>query len=600
MVRSTAGATLELSHQVIMAEQETCGAADLPLDNSALWAHRAEDAIASDEEDEEGAQWVDSVGELPSLPAVRSWTRIKPEQLPGHVVLMLDTSGSMRVEDVVQSDAGADRTFITRLEAVCACAVQFLEQHSRLRPQDRFSIVTFDEEATLVSRQLDAAATHVALQGHCMRGANGTHYKPALEAAVTAFATGTSNGACDAVLLSDGRPADTKVALEFFQAKILKGKPFQLHGIGFGGTVQSFEALQQLVCLSGGAFVLSNCSIKGLCDAFASVSSSITSLSSHTGAGTSIQHVPRIVDFEMPSIGAFGKRGVLSFDASRSTFRYDGVAFHRETWPVGSVDRRIRPHMRGGMRLVYGFRDRLVVAENESWMVAKSSRFVDSALNSKAVVESHVKSTAVARHYAIRFNERLQGRFASIFFVPCFLYDRAVGIATEPLVFAAERYLPGVFLKYTSNNGYVNDDVRHFDVVQAFTHFTFASSGGCLLVADLQGVARDSEVLLTDPQVLSVEGQFGPGDLGGKGVRACLAVHRCGPACKALGLAPLSSALRQLGARPAQPGTSSEWEKISSHCSSGFEKVAEHRLTGFACSEGERSYSESSCWGEML
>merc|ERR1712232_1054125 len=78
------------------------------------------------------------------------------------------------------------------------------------------------------------------------------------------------------------------------------------------------------------------------------------------------------------------------------------------------------------------------------------------------------------------------------------------------------------------------------DAVQALLHFTFDASNGKLLLADLQGVARDAEVWLTDPQVLSCACTFGPGDLGIKGMRACLMAHRCGPTCLALGLKPLS------------------------------------------------------------
>ena len=50
-------------------------------------------------------------------------------------------------------------------------------------------------------------------------------------------------------------------------------------------------------------------------------------------------------------------------------------------------------------------------------------------------------------------------------------------------------------------------------MVQAFLHFSFEESGGKFIVADLQGVARDNEVLLTDPQVLSLTRDYGPGDL---------------------------------------------------------------------------------------
>jgi len=563
--------------------------------------------VDSDGED----AWGTEIGELPHASALRSrWTKV--DQAPGHVLLMIDTSGSMRTEDVAQH--GKEGVMVTRLEAVCRCVSEFLRNHGRTRPQDRFSVVTFSEEATLASRHADATATAATLEGLSLRGARGTHYEPALRAAHAALVNETVCGPRHIVLLSDGRPADTKAALQYFQDEVLQAS-VQLHGIGFGSSVQTFAALQQLACLSGGIFTMASCSVQGLCDAFDAVSSSITSLSSRGGADGR-RRIPRRVDFEIPeNMGAFGKKGVLRFEAARSTFRYDGAEFRRQTWPAGMVERRLRPHMRGGMRLVYGFRDRQL-AEEGTLLVAKSSRFLDRELNTSAVVESHVKSTAVARYYAAHFNKRLSSSgLASLFFVPCFKYERSEStsdtvsdsaeLADEPGAFAAERFLPGVFMKYTSNNGYVNDGITgHMDVVQAFTHFTFASSGGELLVADLQGVARETEVLLTDPQVLSSDGRFGPGDLCGSGMHACLAVHCCGPACKALGLTPLTGkVLHRLCGKQRAP--TEGWEMLSSRCNSklsvsahsDFEKVSEHHLTNLVGSAGTRSRQDSlSSW----
>lgn len=151
----------------------------------------------------------------------------------------------------------------------------------------------------------------------------------------------------------------------------------------------------------------------------------------------------------------------------------------------------------------------------------------------------------------------------------------------EPRVFAGERFLPGPFLKYNSNNGYVSEGCyRHHEVVQAFLHFTFVSSEFKLLVTDLQGVARDGEVLLTDPQVLSLEGSYGPGDLQTKGFHACLAAHRCGPTCRLLGLKPISvAALRRFKIPSATSAMSSaSAEVLGSACSSltaGWENVSD-------------------------
>ena len=188
---------------------------------------------------------------------------------------------------------------------------------------------------------------------------------------------------------------------------------------------------------------------------------------------------------------------------------YDGAAFHQQKFAPGPVVRRRMPYMRGGMRLVYGFQDE-EVAKNGSWMVAKCSRYSNEILNSHVAVEAHAKSTAIARYFVALFNGRLHAlggeKITTLLFVPCFLYEvKGEAQPNEPKCFAAERYLPGVFLKYNSNNGYVADALLpHNDTVQSFLHFSFEESGGQFIVADLQGVARDAEVLLTDPQVLSL------------------------------------------------------------------------------------------------
>jgi hypothetical protein len=274
------------------------------------------------------------------------------------------------------------------------------------------------------------------------------------------------------------------------------------------------------------------------------------------------------------------------------------------------------------MRLVYGFHDERVVADEDQWMVAKCSRFLDPVLNARVTVEAHAKSTAVARHFAARFNAQVRNLKGSsvqgssegssnaaslptLFFVPCFVYESEEGACTEsdgcckgaePRFFAAERYLPGIFLKYNSNNGYVAEgsSIRHAEAIQAFLHFSFEASGGAMMIADLQGVARQDEVLLTDPQVLSPGGLLGPGALRSRGRRAGWAAPRCGPTCRRLGLRPITGALlRRLvsssGPRPGGVTASTQGAtqcfdissgpqsafSMQSSCSSSWEKVAE-------------------------
>merc|ERR1719210_2690228 len=274
------------------------------------------------------------------------------------------------------------------------------------------------------------------------------------------------------------------------------------------------------------------------------------------------------------------------------------------------------------MRLVYGFKDDRAVDGSSGRLVAKLSRFSDPRFNCASVVEAHVKSTAVARYFAAQFE--MQAREASMkipamIFVPCFIYtaeDPTVG-GLEEAVFSAEWYLPGAFLKYNSNNGYVGEkSLCHDDAVQAFLHFSFVSSGGSLAVTDLQGVARKSEVLLTDPQVLTVAGgNFGPGDLGARGLRACLAAHRCGPTCRKLGLTPISGPmLRRLGAsatrrQPAQAHPASthsigSWQHLGSdgNPNSDWEAMSEGMMSssGLEAEEVRSSHTSGSSWVHVL
>jgi len=579
---------------------------------------------ALDMDDLEDDEVGDQLAPLPTVPvpSVSTIAARSVRQEQGRVVLLLDTSGSMRTCDV---DAGKPDGLICRLDAVRTCALDFVERHARSHPNDVFSVVAFSEEANRLCEAWSADATKDALRAMTLQCSGGTFYRPALSAAARCLETmpGVTG---HLVLLSDGRPADTKVALEYFQKKFLQGNrvPTHLHGIAFGSTVESFAPLQQLSCISGGSFILSSCSARGLCDAFTSVSSSITSMKESSGHEPFASHRTELhVDYELPELGVFGKKGVVRFSAARATFRYDGSTFHKQEWNAGLVERRERPYMRGGMRLVYGFNDAQVVANGGGWMVAKTSRFASKALNSIPVVEAHAKSTAVARYFAALFGEQVAAAAArdgapptpALIFVPCFVYtvkgagELAEATSGQPAVFAAERYLPGVFLKYNSNNGYVSEGaIRHDDAVQAFLHFSFVASGATLAVTDLQGVARDAEVLLTDPQVLTTTGgTYGPGDVGSRGLRACLAAHRCGPTCKKLGLKPISGpVLRRLEAgiargRGGTPHSTGSWEHVIPEAigtpAAEWERLSEHQFKDMALSDGVlSSQASTSSW----
>lgn len=541
----------------------------------------------------------------------------------------------MKTADV-NGDQERDANLLSRSEASVRCATDFANSHSSANPLDVFSLVTFNDVATVAGDRLSAAALCEALRTLPSRCSNGTFYQAALRAGKELLAGGEAPNSAHVLLLSDGRPADPREALAYAQAELLP-TGCRLHGIGFGplAAAHSFAPLQQLACLGGGVFLLAGPSVRNLCDSFASVSSTITALRVHSSLGEQMRsglafnmRTQRMVDFEVPELSCQSKRGVCRLKAACNAFSFDGSRFEVAHLPQRQVVRRLRPHMRGGMRLVYGFSDPQVNDEHDvgpvTWMVSKSSRWVNKELNTRAVVEAHAKCSAVARHFAVRFNKQRATRGAALpalFFVPCFVYEvdpLQLLPEQEPRVFAAERYLPGVFNKYNSNNGFVSNNgnnskssgMAHGEVVQAFAHFSFAASNGQLLVADLQGVEREAEVILTDPQVLSLSGaQFGPGDLRARGVHACLLAHCCGPTCRLLGLRPLCAAqLRRLVGSVSAAGqvarrcsgesfSGLDWEFCSDKeaCGSDWETVSEQQ-TG----NGQRESSEiSESWVQL-
>lgn len=127
---------------------------------------------------------------------------------------------------------------------------------------------------------------------------------------------------------------------------------------------------------------------------------------------------------------------------------------------------------------------------------------------------------------------------------------------------AVEPQLQGEYRKYNGNNGYVllspasvsavaaasstskqvlapvgrgaktTEDVRVYDIPQAFSHWTHMKTKGSEIVVDMQG----TEFRYTDPQLHSKGGKYGRADLKAKGIKDFFRTHECGVACRALGL----------------------------------------------------------------
>lgn len=120
---------------------------------------------------------------------------------------------------------------------------------------------------------------------------------------------------------------------------------------------------------------------------------------------------------------------------------------------------------------------------------------------------------------------------------------------------AIEKYLKGKFIKFNSNNGFVNNEnrdgasinlsigvVKLTDFVQAFSHWVYVQTGHSMIVCDLQGIldmeGRRPVFRLTDPAICSKgkNNRYGKTDLGMRGIRDFCCRHNCSSVCKALNL----------------------------------------------------------------
>ncbi|KAE8885721.1 hypothetical protein PF002_g27208 [Phytophthora fragariae] len=164
---------------------------------------------------------------------------------------------------------------------------------------------------------------------------------------------------------------------------------------------------------------------------------------------------------------------------------------------------------------------------------------------------SDVEMQAVCAHYAALYNEHeppLKVCYARSWLLK--LRDRERGT----LVCSVEEFLPGAYVKYSNNSGYVGRETstteeRERNTPQAFSHFSFVASDFRLMIVDIQGVA-DS---YTDPQIHSADGRgFGVGNLGTFGMEKFLESHRCNEVCRWLGLRSINEQYKPGGT--AAPG----------------------------------------------
>ena len=212
-------------------------------------------------------------------------------------------------------------------------------------------------------------------------------------------------------------------------------------------------------------------------------------------------------------------------EGRRRRFTFDG-AFQEDCEQI-SVAVRILPFDRGAMRQVH------LMQQGSDAQVCKVGRWLTEAYGLKEV-ERDAKSLAVAAFLAAEFCKccaipQDHFKFVCSWVYECSSFD-SWGASTNHIL-AGEPYLNTRFIKFNGNDGFVNMLDQSLEA-QAFLHFTYKTSDERMMVADIPGIRQDGGLMLTDPQILSSWGGFGPGDLGRPGMRKCMESHECNYLCQ--------------------------------------------------------------------
>eukprot|EP00397_Hematodinium_sp_SG-2012_P006135 GEMP01006163.1.p1 GENE.GEMP01006163.1~~GEMP01006163.1.p1 ORF type:complete len:760 (+),score=164.36 GEMP01006163.1:908-3187(+) len=484
----------------------------------------------SDEESEEYDAFNCSALLAPPLTS----TKNAPLNSEGHVefIFVVDISGSMRRKDVNGSD---DR----RIDVVVRACQEFVEKQSLESPNDRYSLIHFNDSAERAFDNVSAgeACEWFSQNEDILVPRFGTDYYAALKQLSSLSRTSHLR----VLFLSDGRPKEWSAAtLKMFQwvwLPILDMWTYSLeiHCIGFGPSALDFEVLQQISQFGRGTTQIADLDVSALRRGFTSISTSIITTRTST-YNLSKNLTTRSISFAPPprnghaakAVWLACKRVQYSWDPTTGDVRID------EEITV-EVSRGALPYAQGNMRFVF---DMCEEGKMER-MVAKESKLAQFTKDEEVCF---AKSSACTAYFATMFREQT-GLHLRI--LPCHVYcvvkkiHRAENSTFLPC-FCGERFVAGVFAKWISNSGYISDSHLAEDLA-SFAHFTHHHSGGKLMVSDLQGVFSDGCYTLTDPQVLSIDKRFGRADLGFEGMQKFLAVHKCGPLCRSLNIATSTS-----------------------------------------------------------
>ncbi|CAE7626585.1 ak1 [Symbiodinium sp. KB8] len=544
--------------------------------NRAIFARFQEEGLEEGEfydSDVSEGELDDAIGELQAVNELAS----RPHEdrprssLPFHVIFVVDSSSSMATPDVNGQD---------RLSAVfdaCSALVCQQQREETAQAGDCYTLISFDTSAQVWFKRQTAQEAKQSIQDvrhGLLPVVHATHFHAAFKKLAEVLGSGKKPAEdVRVIFLSDGAPHEgvrlgasghdrneagdltAGMLVESLETELLGSpsvcgiKQLLMYTVAFGSDVADFEEfLKPLSKRTGGEHYVSSLSNFDLCRAFGTIASSITTTRTSVSAAP-VGGSPCQQRFDSTATGKSCERTctITRLAQLRSQDKKAGISDYKQIpkCPYADVVVESMPFAWGGMRLVYNLQD--------TWNREKSSKKPLQMVAKRLIRKEHATfkdmlpfclSTETAIMFRSNFLRELKrlDTDAQIFFVPCYLYsyNRPGAGASEKSYFVAEQYLEGDFVKFNSNNGYVNETHPSSELMQAFSHYTFVKSRGKLLVVDLQGAVDNNCLMLTDPQVLSraksKDRVFGAGDLGFDGMKAFFETHECGETCVAMKL----------------------------------------------------------------
>jgi len=201
----------------------------------------------------------------------------------------------------------------------------------------------------------------------------------------------------------------------------------------------------------------------------------------------------------------------------------------------------------------------LAVNGEEKRYVGKFPKFIVERLDE---LKLDIETSLLTKYFADKFNVFLRkaetkakpGKAPAIRVLSLSIIEKLTPIGHKDKFFLAQRYLPGAYIKFNNNYGWVNKEVKDYSnfLAQAFSHFTYEYSMGTMLVSDIQGTVErgkgkeeekeeEKEVLgllLTDPAIHSLiyKDRFGETNHGKVGIIRFFQTHNCNDYCEKLSL----------------------------------------------------------------